>query len=65
MASDGEVLPDSCTIEASVPTGFESVAADEAKEMFSTDYRIARGKIIFQTPTERVQDVSNDSSTWE
>ncbi|KAL8560970.1 hypothetical protein ACOMHN_061184 [Nucella lapillus] len=45
------------TIEASVPTGFESVAAEEAKEMFGTDCMSVRGKITFQTPAERVKDI--------
>ncbi|XP_076468706.1 uncharacterized protein LOC143299408 [Babylonia areolata] len=45
------------TIEASVPTGFESVAAEEAKEMFQTECRTIRGKITFPTPAERVKDI--------
>ncbi|XP_070193462.1 tRNA (guanine(6)-N2)-methyltransferase THUMP3-like [Littorina saxatilis] len=48
-----------CTIEATVPTGFESVAAEEAKEQFHTECRSARGKITFQTPVERVTDILN------
>ncbi|PVD24518.1 hypothetical protein C0Q70_15001 [Pomacea canaliculata] len=34
-----------CTIEATVPTGFEEVAREEAVENFGTECRAARGKI--------------------
>lgn len=61
MATCGEVCDNgkqTCTIEATVPTGFESVAAEEAKEMFQTECKSTRGRITFQTPAERVKDVS-------
>ena len=61
MASTDETREngaETCTIEATVPTGFESVAAAEAKEMLNTECRSSRGKITFETPTERVKDVS-------
>ena len=47
-----------CKIEATVPTGFESVAADEAKEMFQCECSFVRGKIRFDTPVEKVKNVS-------
>lgn len=59
-----ENVQETCTIEATVPTGFESVAAEEAKEMFQTDCKSTRGRITFQTPAEKVKDVSCRSTLF-
>jgi hypothetical protein len=47
----------SCIIEATVPTGFEMIAAEEAREVFNTECRSFRGKIQFETPVSRVKKV--------
>uniref|UniRef100_A0A2C9JZA6 THUMP domain-containing protein n=1 Tax=Biomphalaria glabrata TaxID=6526 RepID=A0A2C9JZA6_BIOGL len=45
------------TIEASVVTGFEETARGEAKELFNTEVKAARGKIKWAIPYNRIQDV--------
>ncbi|KAL8613042.1 hypothetical protein ACOMHN_008811 [Nucella lapillus] len=46
-----------CVIQATVPTGFESFAAEEVEEIFQTQCTTTRGKITFRTPTEKVKDI--------
>lgn len=48
----------SCIIEATVPTGFEEVAKEEAIEKFGTECTSSRGNITFSVPINRVKDVS-------
>lgn len=47
-----------CLIEATVVTGFESVAKDEVQERFGTACKELRGKIQFQCPVSVVEQVS-------
>lgn len=59
MAAEANVRAmELCTIEATVPTGFEEVAREEAVENFGTECRAARGKIVFQTSLDSVKNVS-------
>lgn len=46
-----------CTVEATVVTGFESVAAEEADERFNTNCKIMRGRISIECPIESVEQV--------
>lgn len=48
-----------CTVEATVVTGFESVAAEEADERFNTNCKIMRGRISIECPVEKVEQVKN------
>ncbi|XP_076447978.1 tRNA (guanine(6)-N(2))-methyltransferase THUMP3-like [Babylonia areolata] len=61
MASSGEldacVPSEECIIEATVPTGFETIAAEEVGELFQTECTSVRGKITFRTPTRKVKDI--------
>lgn len=48
-----------CTIEATVVTGFEEVAKEEAEERFNTCCKVLRGRISFECPIESVEQVSD------
>ncbi|XP_053376777.1 tRNA (guanine(6)-N2)-methyltransferase THUMP3-like [Mercenaria mercenaria] len=50
-----------CTIEATVVTGFEPVAAEEAEERFKTKCKILRGRISIPCPIEKVVTISMKS----
>lgn len=47
-----------CLIEATVVTGFESVAKEEVEERFSTNCIELRGRIKFECPLTSVESVS-------
>ncbi|RUS86078.1 hypothetical protein EGW08_006171 [Elysia chlorotica] len=53
---------ESCTIEASVVTGFEECARGEAREKFGTEVKTSRGKIIWNLPLSRLPEVLKMSS---
>ena len=47
----------SCKIEATVPTGFEQTAKEEAEEKLDVTVEHDRGKISFDIPIDDVQKV--------
>lgn len=46
-----------CTVEATVVTGFEPVAAEEAEERFGTKCKILKGRISIKCPVDKVEQV--------
>lgn len=48
-----------CTLQATVVTGFEFVVKEEIKEKFGVDCLIETGKVFFDLPIARVKEVFN------
>lgn len=54
----GKADTEFCTVEATVVTGFEQVASEEAEERFGTTPKVVRGRISIQCPIEMVEQVN-------
>lgn len=54
---DGTTKDNYCTVEATVVTGFELVAAEEAEERFQTKCKQLRGRISIPCPIDQVKEV--------
>ena len=47
-------LPDTCTLEATLVTGFEPTAAEELLEKMGLTANMSRGRIVFDIAVDRV-----------
>ena len=54
---DDTLQDDACEIEATVVTGFENVAKEEAEEKLNVPVDVKRGRIAFKIPTADVKKV--------
>ena len=48
-------LPDTCTLEATLVTGFEPTAAEELLEKMGLTANMSRGRIVFDIAVDRVR----------
>ena len=53
-----QLSADVCLIEATVVTGFETMAQDELQEKFGIGSTSTRGSINFEFPIDRAKSVS-------
>lgn len=63
-ASNLQVKEGFSLIEATVVTGFESVAKEEVEERFGTDCVELRGRVKFLCPVEQVEKVNTSTSQY-